>query len=481
MNTYLIFFGKSQDFTFHAFDSSKYIDDFDSIIKDFDELESKVFTIDDVSNKEILSKYNFIKNDKKYSLIKLYSLGQATNGSRVSGSIYGVALLSDGELELSETNNAILSSVKKSFANLCLDGAKFKSSDFYQEAEKIWKAIINHKEGNYFNKINYRNGIFNTNNKVKAFYINDIIKNSFEVNNEINNTSRLYFSNDLEHLKRTQGKWGKEIFPIYAKENNLFVLYTEKPKPQPQPKPDSGSQDPEKTDLLFRNAELRNELSGFERKYRKFKETANQKFKIASILAIVFCLTTITFFFKNDFFGDDKTIPGNGGTVEGAPVKGGDKKNQINLNDILADDTNRNTLSTLLQNIEKYEASVNKKKYSEAIVRDAEKLGLDFAFYDNYVIKDNPEETFEEPKKEEPKKEEPKKEGPKKEEPKKEGPKKEGPKKEGPKKEEPKKEEPKKEEPKKEEPKKEEPKKEEPKKEEPKKEEPKKGAEVKNN
>ena len=124
---------------------------------------SSIFSIDDVSNKEILSKYNFIKNEKKYSLLKIYSLGQANNGSRISGSIYGVALLSENEIEITETNNAILNTVKKNFANLCLDGVKFKTSDFYKEAETIWKALVNHKEGNYFNKINYRNGNFNTN------------------------------------------------------------------------------------------------------------------------------------------------------------------------------------------------------------------------------------------------------------------------------------------------------------------------------
>jgi hypothetical protein len=391
MNTYLIFFGKSQDFTLHAFDSSQYINDFNSVIKDFDELESKTFTVDDVSNNEILSKYNFKKNGKNYSLLKLYSLGQAANGSRISGSIYGVALLSENEIDISETNNAILNTVKKNFANLCLDGVKFKTSDFYQEAETIWKAIVNHKEGNYFNKISYRNGNFNTNNKVKSFYVNDIIKNSFEVNNEINNASRLYFSNDLEHLKRAQGKWGKETFPIYAKENNQFVLYTEKPKPQL--KQDYGSQDPELNDLRLRNAELRNELSGVESKYRKFKETAIQKFKIVSVLAIVFCLSTITFFFKDAFFGDDKTPSGGEFGPGGVQIEEGHKENQVSLNDILVDDTKRNTLYDLLQNIKNYEKPIDdKEKYARAIVRDAKIIGLKSAFYDKYVTNDNPPE-----------------------------------------------------------------------------------------
>lgn len=459
MNTYLIFFGKSQDFTFHAFDSSQYINDFSTVIKDFDELESKIFSIDDVSNKEILSKYNFIKNEKKYSLLKIYSLGQANNGSRISGSIYGVALLSENEIEITETNNAILNTVKKNFANLCLDGVKFKTSDFYKEAETIWKALVNHKEGNYFNKINYRNGNFNTNNKVKAFYINDIIKNSFEVNNEINNASRLYFSNDLEHLKRTQGKWGKDAFPIYSKENNQFVLYTEKPKPPTPPR-----ETDEITNLKFENAELRSELNNFERKYRKFKDTASKKFKIASILAVVFCLSTLAFFFKSLFLDDSKDasiVQQSTEQIEG--VSNGDEttteqENPVNLNVILANDDNRNTLNTLLQNIKNYETSLDKKKYSDAIIRDAKELGLEKSFLEIYEPKED--ESIQLPKKVEPKKVEPKKEELKKVEPKKVEPKKVELKKVEPKKGDLKKEEPKKaEEPKKGELKKEEPKK----------------------
>jgi len=397
MNTYLIFFGKSQDFTFHAFDSSKYISDFDSVIKDFDELESKTFTIDDVSNNEILSKYNFKKNDKNYSLLKLYSLGQAANGSRISGSIFGVALLSENELEISETNNAILNTVKKHFANLCLEGAKFKTSNFYNEAETIWNAIVNHKDGNYFNKINYRNGSFNTNNKVKAFYIKDIIKNSFEINNEINNTSRLYFSNDLEHLKRTQGKWGKDTFPIYLKENNQFVLYSEKPKPPTPPR-----ETDEITNLKFENAELRSELNNFDRKYRKVKETASKKFKIASILAVVFCLSTLAFFFKSLFLGDSKDTSIVQQSTEQTEVVGNgdetttDQKNKVNLNAILANDNSRNTLYTLLQNIENFDKTIKKdgvilskeKKYNR-IKEDLEELGLDTSFAENYKSNKN--------------------------------------------------------------------------------------------
>ena len=78
MKTYLIFFGKSQYFTTHAFDNDDYIDDFNTVIKDFDLLESKIFTVDAIDNKEMLAKYHFSSREgKKYTLLKLYSFAQA--------------------------------------------------------------------------------------------------------------------------------------------------------------------------------------------------------------------------------------------------------------------------------------------------------------------------------------------------------------------------------------------------------------------
>ena len=95
MSTYLIFFGKSQDFTTCYYDRDNPIHDFNSVIKDFDLLESKIFTVDDLKNKEILSRYFFTAQGKNYCLLKLYSFAQAYSGNRIAGSIYGVGLLSD--------------------------------------------------------------------------------------------------------------------------------------------------------------------------------------------------------------------------------------------------------------------------------------------------------------------------------------------------------------------------------------------------
>ena len=393
MNTYLIFFGKSQDFTLHAFDSSNYIKDFDNIIKDFDELESKVLTVDDIFNRQILSKYNFIKNDKKYSLIKLYSPVQPFSGSD-RGTNFGVAILSESDIKISTVNIAILDTAKKSFAQLSLNNLKFKSSDFLEDVRKIWEALIKHIDGNYLSKIEFNNNVnINVNKEVKAFLMQDILVQSTELNNETARTPRLYFSDDIEHLKRTQNRRGKELFPIYIKENNQYILYAEKPKPPTPPR-----ETDEITNLKFENAELRSELNNFERKYRKFKDNASKKFKIASILAVVFCLSTLAFFFKSHFLDNKKDNPNSNDSTEqvtnyenGSENPKEQQQNQINLNDILADDTKRDILYTLLQNIENFDKTIKKdgvilskeKKYNR-IKEDLDELGLEISFAEKF-------------------------------------------------------------------------------------------------
>ncbi len=48
MKTHLFFFGKSESFSFQAYDEEGLIPDYDFFIKDFDKLESSVFTVDKV-------------------------------------------------------------------------------------------------------------------------------------------------------------------------------------------------------------------------------------------------------------------------------------------------------------------------------------------------------------------------------------------------------------------------------------------------
>jgi hypothetical protein len=226
MQKYLIFFGKSQAFTFYAFNEQGLIPNFNEVIKDFSLLESTFFTVDITSNEEILAKYNFkTSKGEEFSLLKLYSFAQAYDGGRVAGSIYGVALLSDYDVCISETNNNLLNSAKKKFANYSLIEKKFNKSDFLDDVYKIFRAF----HVNYgFAHINVNGkptiSSFNTQN---GYYTPELLVDSIRLGSEINtDCSRLYFSDDEAHLKRTSQKWGDK-FPIYHNANGKYVQYKE--------------------------------------------------------------------------------------------------------------------------------------------------------------------------------------------------------------------------------------------------------------
>jgi LysM repeat protein len=223
MDTYLIFFGESQDFTFHAFNEKGYVSDFNSIIKDFNMLASEYFTIDDLKNKEILSKYNFEVAHECYSLLKLYSLAQACKGRRIDGSIYGVALLSSNDLPFSKININLLNEEKVAFKQRCLNGLKFKMSDFYDEVAKIWTEF---KDKKYFTQISYKGlPVLSGNPLPHGYWVNSLYDNAPELNDEMSTTDKIYVSEDLEHLKRTNRKWGDNRFPVYYKKDGVYVLY----------------------------------------------------------------------------------------------------------------------------------------------------------------------------------------------------------------------------------------------------------------
>ena len=227
MSTYLIFFGKSQDFTTCYYDRDSPIHDFNTVIKDFDLLESKIFTVDDLKNKEILSRYFFTAQRKSYCLLKLYSFAQAFSGNRIAGSIYGVGILCDKAIDFSKKNTELLRVAKDNFAKLSLDGAKFKKSNFKEETDRIWKAIVLNSDGNLFDKIATSPLKINKSESQVSYFVKDLFSDAIKLNDRISNLDAVYFSEDLEHLKRTQNKWGKETFPIYWEQNNQFVSYKE--------------------------------------------------------------------------------------------------------------------------------------------------------------------------------------------------------------------------------------------------------------
>jgi hypothetical protein len=228
MHTYIIFFGKSQDFTFNAFDRNGYIKDFNQVIKDFDLLESGYFTVDDPLNREILAKYNFrTKDGRSYSLLKLYSLAQAFNGSRIAGSIYGVAILSTNDILFSKENVQLLKNAKEYFAKKSMNGLKFNKSNFYEDVKSIWSLILNSGGVNYFDRISLNEApLISENPNPRAYYVKSIYEDSLRLNNEMKLTQRIYISSDINHLKRANAKWGKQ-FPIYTFEDGVIQQYQE--------------------------------------------------------------------------------------------------------------------------------------------------------------------------------------------------------------------------------------------------------------
>lgn len=233
MNKYLAFFGSSHGFTSSIFDSNGITSEFKESIEERGLLESAVFTTDDTQNKEILARYIFKHNGKTFSLLKLYSFAQAANISRIDGCTIGVALISDGLVKISKTNLDLLRAAKDNFANLSLNGLKFNKSDFSQDVNRIWNAIVKSSSGNLLDKIELDSLTYNNNNTSTAYYLKKLFTDAEKLHTTVIKQNVVYFSEDFEHLKRAQKKWGKDEFPIYIEQNNQYLLYKE-PTPAPQ-------------------------------------------------------------------------------------------------------------------------------------------------------------------------------------------------------------------------------------------------------
>jgi hypothetical protein len=308
MSTYIIFFGKSQDFTTCYYDRDNPIHEFNTVIKDFDLLESKIFTVDDLKNKEILSRYFFTAQGKSYCLLKLYSFAQAYSGNRIAGSIYGVGLLSDKAINFSKNNLELLRVAKDNFAKLSLDGAKFNKSDFKDDTDRIWKAIVSNNDGNLIDKISTSPLRINGSGGQVAFFVNNLFVDAVKLNDRISKQDSVYFSEDLEHLKRTQNKWGKEFFPIYWEQNNQFEPFKE---PVVEQKPTSVPGDPssdnsksqvndiaklrsELSDSQYINRNLQHDLENLKDKHKLFT------YIIYGLLGLLIFLLLYIIFFSGD-------------------------------------------------------------------------------------------------------------------------------------------------------------------------------------
>jgi hypothetical protein len=206
-------------------------------------------------------------------MLKLYSLAQAVSGNRIEGSIYGVALLSERDLSFSETNLSLLKQAKDEFAKLSLAGLKFNKSNFSEDANAIWNAIVNSEAGNYFRLLSYGQNIQISNNRLpRAYFVNSIFDTSHNFDNQMGLTQRLYVSNDIDHLKRMQLKWGNS-FPVFIKSSAGWE--SSKPKSSTEDRITRESLPPESSDMKS----LKIQLSDLQYEYSQLELEAKEKIK----------------------------------------------------------------------------------------------------------------------------------------------------------------------------------------------------------
>lgn len=228
MKNYLIFFGKSSAFTSYAFDENGLVSDFDkNVFKDFDLLESRFLVNDQIDNKIALSKYNFNYNGNKFSMLKIYGCAMAMNADRISGSSYGVAFISESEILLSKGNIYLLNSVRSKFKELVIENNRFVETTFLHFVEQIWSVFQN---ANYFQKIVAKGAPFvSSNSTPQPFFIENFDDLEKIGTTQIKISSKLYFTSDLEHLKRSIKYLGSQI-PILTISNGKTIEYKDAEK-----------------------------------------------------------------------------------------------------------------------------------------------------------------------------------------------------------------------------------------------------------
>jgi hypothetical protein len=221
----------------------------------------------------------------------LYSFAQAFSGNRIAGSIYGVALLSDKLIDFTKDNLALLRAAKDNFAKLSLDGVKFNKSNFQDDTDRIWKAIVTNNNGNLLDSIDTSALRINNSNGQVAFFVKNLFEDSIKLNSRISNQDIIYLSEDLEHLKRTQNKWGKDSFPVYWEQNNQYVIYKEPEVPKKQ---ESAIPNTDATKLSSNNdiGKLKAELEDFKYKNRNLNHDLEQiRYKQKTLTKIIYGLT----------------------------------------------------------------------------------------------------------------------------------------------------------------------------------------------
>ena len=223
METYLIFFGKSQSFQFEAYDTSGHILNFSSIIPDFEDLESRTIVVDKIDNSLIFGHYKLKIGAKQYSLFKVFKCAQAFDSNRIEGSIFGIAFLSTGELVINEENIKLLQMLLKSFNDLALKENKFTTTNFKSISDNIWKAFVGQIT---FEKIVVSPSIRNFSQTSVAISLNYINEIFIAISgNDILNNQRVYFSQNKNLLLNSYFRW-EDRLDLYLFESGELIKYS---------------------------------------------------------------------------------------------------------------------------------------------------------------------------------------------------------------------------------------------------------------
>ena len=358
LKTYLIFFGKSQSFSFTAFDKLAAVENFNETILDFDLLESQLITVDKIDNKPILAKYYF-KRKRDYTLLKIFSYAQAYDGVRVQGSTFGVAFLSETNILVCRENIEILRKIKNVFADVCLDkNNKFNSSDFSSMVVGIWKQF---RDQDGFSKIKYSNNTGSITDGSVGINVK-----SLEEAREIS-YSKMYFSEDIDHLKRANANWGTR-FPLCRVVNGKAEFLTEHKK-NVSPEKDISLYEDSEPDFIALKKKLNEKTAKIDelgKDLLKFKHK-NRLFILINSIILLLLAAIISFIVWRQYKELKPTIR--------------------DINYIMKDQNNFASLMRLYVNICEEGKSDNPVSQLDTIIKDARTLKLPDDFVSFYKIK----------------------------------------------------------------------------------------------
>lgn len=342
---YLLFFGKSQSFTWEVFDEQGPATQFNTLFPGLEALESKMMTIDRRENPPVWARYRIKDHQgKSYSLLKVYAFAQAFDGSRIAGSTYGVALISDQEILWHAVNMDILEAARENFSKLVLQQQKFKKTNFSKEAQAIWEGMIHFQEGNLLKKVVTHPIRRVPSKSLMAVSFSDLKSKASDIQLIAESFERIYATTDLDHLLRMQEKWGRERFPIWGQ------VDAHPPLPSP---PQSPSHHP-KVQALLAQADTAEE---------EMEENPASVFNLKNLAPWLMAL--IGWGMAGYLYFQPKpTLPDPNAALRTWQFE------------TFTQATKRDTLQNFLQNIRYFQVD-SSQKYPEAILRDGRTLQLD--------------------------------------------------------------------------------------------------------